>query len=315
MVRVVQARLETDYGTDDTANTYYPLRVTDISEEFNRNEMVEEATDVYITPYVVAGGLAPSGSFDANFRPGAMHPFLYALMGAADDSEGADDTYNYTFAAPKSLTVQIQDTIEDVSEKREFAGVGVESIDFGFSVNEFVTCSISWFARDYKVASGDIAYEGTYDPEQQPAVFWEAELYKDDDTTPMLVFKDLTLNVTRALDDGQYVIGSHYRQRLVRTGQTEVTGSLQVGEWEKNELKRAMYGATDGTVTTANALGNLKLVIKGSNFKITCPKIIYNNASRSSTGVAEIDTSFDFRVVDTEDDEFTIACDKATFAT
>lgn len=311
MVRVVQARLESaTYGTDDSANEYYPLRVTDISEEFNRNEMVEEATDVYVTPFVSAGGIAPSGSFDANFRPGAMYPFLYALMG---DDSGDDDTANFTFAAPKSLTVQIQDTIEDVNDKREFSGVGVESIDFAFTVNEFVTCSINWFARDYKTASGDITYEGTYDPEQQPAVFWSAKLYVND--VEALIFKDLTLTITRALDDGQYVIGSPYRQRLVRTGPTEVTGSIKVGEWDKAELKRAIYGATDGTATTANALGNLKLVIEGSGFTITCPKIIYNTASRSSTGVAEIDTSFDFRAVDTEDDEFRIECTNAVFAT
>jgi len=309
MTRVVAAKIETEYGVDDTENTlYYPIRVTDISEEFNRNEMVEEATDRYITPFVSAGGLAPSGSIDGNFRPGAMHPLLLGVMGMYEDDTG-NEKYVYTLGSPRSATVIIQDTVENITEKRIFTGVGFSSMDMSFSVNEFITCSFNWFAQNYapETALSALSFEGAYAEHEQPSVFWDARLYINDDTeNPLLVFKDVSLNIERGLDEEQFVIGSHYRQRLVRTGQTEITGSIQVGEWERDELKRALYGTVDGVNTTNNVLGNLKLVISGSNFKITCPKIIYNTASRSSTGVAEIDTSFDFRVLDTEDAEFTI---------
>jgi len=322
MVRTVRAKMEETYGVFAGDNVWYPVRVTDISEEFDRNEIVEEATDSYITPHVSAGGLAPSGSLDANFRPGAFFPILYALMGTVvPDGE----YHKFTFGSPKSVSMEIQDIVEDKYDLRRFTGVGISSVDFAFSVNEFVTCTVNWFAKDYTVmldsdsSGGDIAeksfvYTCMYTPEEQPIVFWQAEIYRDSEVTPMLVFKDLSMTIDRGLDEEQFVLGTHYRQRLVRTGQTEVTGSIDVGEWERAELKRALFG-TEQSATTDNILGNLKLTIKcaGETFEIFCPKIIYNTASRSSTGVAEIETSFDFRALNTKTEEFHIKAKKAAF--
>lgn len=307
MVRAVQAKMEETYGTeyiDASLNPYTGLRVTDISEDFERNAIVEEACDAYLAPTVVAGGLAPSGSFDANFRPKMFHYILYGLMGSHATVFDRNTEYvnKYSLDNPKSLTLEISDKIQgETAVSRKMSGVGISSMDFTFATNEFVTCSINWFAENYTPGTTDVTITST----EQPTVFWDAKVYLDSSTNQSLVFKNITMKISRGLDEEQYVIGSHYRQRLVMTSQTEITGSIDVAEWEKEELLRAMYGSTDGTTTTANALGSLPIVIKGSDFEIS-GQIVYETTSRSSTGVAEIDTSFDYRVLFSTDNPFAI---------
>jgi hypothetical protein len=111
------------------------------------------------------------------------------------------------------------------------------------------------------------------------------------------------LTIDRGLDDGQFVLGNFKLYRLVRTGVTDVSGSLGITEEQVDELDRAMYGTTAGTSMPAtNDLGTGTLTITclkvagtpGATFVLP---VKYTVVSNSVDGVGEFDKKIEFIIV------------------
>lgn len=307
MVRSIKMLRETQFGVvpDGFADSGKLFRVTDISETIDRGAMVEEATDVYIAPFTRAGALQPSGNFDATFRPFMFNEAVYLVMGKQSEGAGDYSGYNkYEFDVPDSFTMDIIDEVGDTKNARRYVGCGITSMEFTLEAKEFVTTTVNWIGQKYNdVTSTYASAFPVITNQEQPAIFWEAELYilapgeryvDIGEKSPNYTFKSCSFTIERALEEDQFVIGSMLRQRLVRSGLTEITGSIDLMETDIDEFKRAIYGATDGTDPDRQDLGSLALVLKGNGFIFEFPQIAYQSTDRSSSNVAEIETSFDW---------------------
>jgi hypothetical protein len=249
--------------------------------------MKEETTDSYLHNTIHGGAFKVSGSIETNFRPVEQAPLLASCLGLIA-------TKTYDIEEPTAACFAIGEKSGAVTDEHLFYGVGVKSAEFTFEAKEFVKAKYEWLAADMVDGSYDTAL--TYGSEA-PLVFWRATLTMGG---AAISVKSCTLTIDRALDEDQFVLGSFKLYRLVRTGVTDVSGTLTFTEAELLELQRAIYGTTAGAaMPVTNDLGTGSLVITcltpagaaGATFTIP---INYVSSTVSSTGVGEIEKTVDF---------------------
>lgn len=279
-------------GSDDG------MKVQTIDYNVDRGAMKDDTTESYFTSAAYGGALMVSGSMDSAWRPTSMAPLLTCLM-------GTPSTGVYTLGEPTVGVIQIGEKVGAITKARDFYGVGVKSCEFTFEAKEFVKTKWEWLSSEPKDATYDTAV--TF-PAEDPLVFWRATLAIGATT---IYSKSCSLTIDRGLDDGQFVLGNYKLYRLVRTGVTDVSGTLTITEEQVDEIDRAMYGTTTGTgMPTDNALGEGTLTITclkvngsaGATF--SCP-VKYTVTSNSVDGVGEYDKKIEFIIVGNNSD-FTI---------
>jgi len=281
-----------NYGSGGNAPTASTdgIKVQTFDYSVDRGALKDDTTDNYFTSAAYGGALMVSGSIDSAFRPVSMAPLLTALMGTP--AVGV-----YTLGEPVPAVIQIGEKVGTVEKARDFYGVGVKSCEFTFEAKEFVKAKWDFIASEPKDTTYDTAL--TY-PVEDPLVFWRASL---DIGGTAIYSKSVSLTIDRSLDDGQFVLGNYKLYRLVRTGVTDVSGTLGITEEQVDEIDRAMYGTTTGTAMPAdNALGNGTLTITclkvagtaGATFVLP---VKYNVVSNSADGVGEFDKKIEFFIV------------------
>lgn len=272
------------------------IKVNDFDYKVDRGVMTEETTDSYVYSSAYGGALKIGGSIDSVWRPVSMTPLLTSLMGTP--TLGV-----YTLGEPVHSIFEVGEAVGASTKARQFAGVGVKSCEFTFEAKEFVKCKWDWLARDVKDGTYDTAL--TY-PVEDPLVFWRASLTIDDGGGAATLYsKNCSLTIDRALDEEQFVLGDYKRYRLVRTGVTDVSGTLGITEEQLDELDRAIYGSESGTAMPAdNAIGTGTLAITclkvggtaGAAFSLP---VKYTVTDFKHSGVGELEKSIDFIIVGT----------------
>lgn len=266
------------------------IKVQTFDYNVDRGAIKDDTTDSYFTSAAYGGALQVSGSIDSAWRPVSMAPLLTALMGTP--AVGV-----YTLGEPVPIVLQIGERVGTTDKARDYYGVGVKSCEFTFEAKEFVKAKWDWIASEPKDATYDTAL--TY-PAEDPLVFWRASL---DIGGTAIYSKSVSLTIDRALDDGQFVLGNFKLYRLVRTGVTDVSGSLGITEEQIDEIDRAMYGTTTGTSMPAtNDLGTGTLTITclkvagGAGATFVLP-VKYTVVSNAADGVGEFDKKIEFIIV------------------
>lgn len=289
----LKATLESGlYGTGGNAPTVSTdgIKVQTFDYSSDRGALKDDTTDNYFTSAAYGGALMISGSIDSAWRPTSMAPLLTSVMGTP--AVGV-----YTLGEPIPAVIQIGEKVGTVEKARDFYGVGVKSVEFTFEAKEFVKAKWDFLASEIKDTTYDTSV--TY-PAEDPLVFWRASL---DIGGTAIYSKSCSLKIDRALDDGQFVLGNFKLYRLVRTGVTDVSGTLGVTEEQVDEIDRAMYGSTSGTSVPAdNPLGSGTLTITclkvggtaGATFVLP---VKYTVTSNSVDGVGEFEKEIEFIIV------------------
>lgn len=279
------------FGNAPTASTD-AIKINNVDYKVDRGVMTEETTDSYVFNSAYGGALKIGGSIDSVWRPVSMAPLLTSLMGTP--AAGV-----YTLGEPIPAVIEIGEKVDSVDKARQFSGVGVNSCEFTFEAKEFVKCKWDWIGCDVK--------DGTYDstvsyPVEDPLVFWRASL---DLGGTAIYSKSCTMSIDRSLDEEQFVLGNFKRYRLVRTGVTNVSGTLGITEEQLDEIDRAMYGSTSGTAMPAdNAIGSGTLTITALKVAGTAGAVLslpvkYTVTDFSHSGVGEFEKSIDYIIVGT----------------
>lgn len=281
-----------NYGTGGGAPSASTdgIKVQNYDYSVDRGALKDDTTDAYNTSAAYGGALMVSGTVEGAWRPTSMAPFLVCLMGTP--AVGV-----YSLGEPTAGVIQIGEQVGATTKARDFYGVGVKSAEFTFEAKEFVKVKWDWLASEPKDTTYDTAL--TF-PAEDPLVFWRATLAIG---ATEIYSKTCSLTIDRGLDDGQFVLGNFKLYRLVRTGMTEVSGSIGVTEEQIDEIDRAMYGTTAGTSMPAtNDLGTGTLTITclkvggtaGATFSIP---VTYTVTSNSADGVGEFDKKIEFIAV------------------
>jgi hypothetical protein len=277
------------YGSGTGAPTIStePIKANSVDFTVDRGAMKEETTDSYLYNTIYGGALNISGTIETNLRPAEQAPLLAALLGTIS-------TKTYDIEEPTAACLAIGKKSGTATDEHLFYGVGVKSAEFTFESKEFVKVKYDWLAADM--------VDGSYDAtvsygSEKPLVFWRASLTM---AGGGITVKSCTLTIDRALDEEQFVLGSFKRNKLVRTGITDVSGTLTFTESELSELQRAYYGTTTGVAMPAtNDLGTGDLVITclqpdGTAGAVFTVPISYISGAFTSSSVDELEKTVEF---------------------
>lgn len=292
----VKVGAESTYGGGAAAATTGCI-VTTVTEDIDRSVMVEETIDTFLPRSAVAGALKVNGTIETNLRPRQCIDLLTAVMGASTDNT---TYYSLTLSEPKSVELQVGESINGTSFERDYVGVGISSVDLTFEAKEFVKATFNWIAQNYSdtTYSAPVSYTS-----ENPIVFYNASVVIAGGAATYNI-KSLDMTIDRKLDEDQFTLGTFQLRRLVVTGNTEISGTITFTEDEFDEFKRAIYGTTSGiSVPTTNDLGQASLVITcldlaGNNAMIiTAPIAVYASASKNSSGNADVEKTVDYKVI------------------
>ena len=297
----VKVGAESTYG-GGAASTTTGCIVTTVTEDIDRNVMVEETIDTSLPRAAIAGALKVSGTVECNLRPRQFIDFMTAVMGKSTDNT---TYFTLTLDEPDSVELQVGESIGTTSFERDYIGVGISSVDMTFEAREFVKATFNWIAKNYSdtTYAAPVSYTS-----EDPVVFYNASVVIAGGSATYNI-KSLDMTIDRKLDEDQFTLGAFVLRRLAVTGNTEVSGTITFTEDEFSEFKRAIYGSTTGTsVSSTNDLGEASLVItcldlSGNNAMIiTAPIAVYSSASKNSSGNADVEKTVDYQVITGEAD-------------
>lgn len=290
MTNYVKVGVESIFGTHVTTTG---INASSVSDDVDRNIIVEENIDNYVASAGYGGTLKISGSLEGNIRPKQLGYLLEALMGTPSPA----GTYN--LGVPKSLSLDVGD--DSFGYQIAYTGVGISKLGLKFTAKDFATFTADWFAKDYIIG----ALSAPSIVAEDPALFYNASVTFAGGSASTKI-KEVTLDIDRKLDEDNFVLNDFRLHRLARTGVTEIGGSITFAEDEEDEFSRALTGTTSGTfVDSNNTLGTVAIEITTTNLSgtttmtITIPTALYGKGGRKIDKVSEVEKNVDYKVVGT----------------
>lgn len=304
---------ESSYGDGATGDTWYKIRATGIGDPVNRNVAFEEALDISVATYAVAGPYSVSGTLDALLRFKSFDPLFASMLGASSLGK------YYLGDAPQSFAFLIGD--DQANVQTSYYGCGVSSMEFTFAVREFVRARMTWIGQKANI----LAVQATPDFYVAPsndaaAVYYNAII--EVDGTPLEV-KNLTMRLDRRFDTDYFYIGSPLLQGLYMNAQTELGGTMTLGGGQWDTLKNVMTGGeatsiTANMLTTTAGTENLNELIAvpmvitlhdkdGTEMGvINAGSVVFSESNRSVTGRNQWDKTVNYRIIVPTSDDFYI---------
>lgn len=250
MVDYITVGIESTYGGG--AATHTPVLVTNVEESVNRGIEVFGNVDEFKAGYVKTGKLVVNGSLTMSLRPVMLTKLLVAAFGSGESVGGY---YKVSLGSPQSLEMRASGR----GDVKSLVGVGIVKAGFAFVSNKLAEVKFDWIARDYSV----VGEESVVYDDEDPTLPYLCTITFTRDGTPVVKenVKTLSMEVTFGLDGDYFVVDDYRLAGLVRKDIVEMSGSLEFGGIDLDEVKSALFGDTSRTSMSDNLLDDVGVEI------------------------------------------------------
>lgn len=284
---------ESTYGTAVTVTRFLPFRSESIADTYERAiaDDIVAGAQTQRSDQVRAGNKSISGSLGYYlFNRGQAMLFTQAL--GANSTTGAGP---YTHAATPgalagdSMTVQVgRPDVGGTVRAFTYSGVKVSRLGIAVTAGEYATLDVDVIAQDVTTATA--LATASY-----PA---SLSRYHADDLSVTIggsavCVRNLSLDITNALDDGRRCVGSNLIKEPTRNDHLEVSGSMEI-EW--TDLTH--YNRVSGLTTAALVVAFSK---SPDSLTFTMATARFDNASQPVAGRGVVYQTLDFMSAGTSD--------------
>ena len=222
-----------------------PLPVTDFSYQVQRNLISEKAISIAGEPKIYGGTYAVSGSFGGSYRPDDFASCILGILGKPNTNgtkigKGVDDV--------ASIYTTLK-ACDEYGNGLTFGSVCINSCELSMRAGEIGKATFNWIGTDVTATTTTVT-SASYDNEV--AVFYNAKVGDFKCT-------GFTLKIERPMAADDYCIGSEYTQSLYQSDSLSVTGSLELGARDAQNLLGivALTGDDTGTYPANTAVDNI----------------------------------------------------------
>lgn len=240
------------------------LRVQSHSDNVSRDTIIEESTDQVAAASIYSGVYNATGSFSGAFRGwdfdniGLMRGIMgYQVPSAIADPCGGSNGKRYELTmVPSTLAVKIVDEQAKLPDGTRgtttiYRGVGIESFELKLAAKQYATFACQWVARKSEVYDG--AINSNTEPTGDPAIFYNAVLEWTPEgfaTAEPFKCSEFSLNMSRAIDKDDVMIGSQFLAGLNYNGLTNIGGNITLSASDWDKIRGMIVGSTNDTILT-----------------------------------------------------------------